>query len=43
MKSGQLCGDADTFMPIFSAGTLDFAVAILAKLEMEIQRVKNEP
>ena len=28
MKSGQLGGgNADTFMPIFSAGTLDFLVA----------------
>ena len=28
VKSGQLCGNADTFMPIFSANTLGFAVAI---------------
>ena len=28
VKSGQLGGNADTFMPIFSAGTLEFAVAV---------------
>ena len=28
-------------MPIFSADTIDFAVAIQAKLEMEMQFVKN--
>ena len=28
VKSDQLGGKADTFMPIFSADTLDFAVAI---------------
>ena len=26
VKSGQLGGNADTFMPIFSADTLDFLV-----------------
>ena len=26
IKSGQLGGNADTFMPIFSADTLDFLV-----------------
>ena len=24
VKSGQLCGNADTFIPIFSTDTLDF-------------------
>ena len=43
MKSGQPCGNADTFMPIFSAGTFEFVVAIQAKLEMEIQFAKSEP
>ena len=28
VKSGQLGGNADTFMPIFSADTLEFAVAV---------------
>ena len=28
VKNGQLRGNADTFMLIFSADTLDFAVAI---------------
>ena len=28
-------------MPTFSADTIDFAVAIQAKLEMEMQFVKN--
>ena len=28
-------------MPIFSVDTIDFAVAIQAKLEMEMQFVKN--
>ena len=43
VKNGQLRGNADTFMLIFSADTLDFAVAIKAKLEMEINFVKNGP
>ena len=41
VKSGRLGGNADTFMPIFSADAL--ALAIYAKLEMEIQFVKNGP
>ena len=28
VKSGQLGGNADTFMPIFSPDTLEFAVAV---------------
>ena len=28
VKSGQLSDSADTFMPVFSADTPDFAVAI---------------
>ena len=28
VKGGQLCGNADTFIPVFSADTLDFAVTI---------------
>ena len=28
VKSGQLGGNADTFTPIFSADTLEFAVAV---------------
>ena len=28
LKSGQLGGNADTFMPMFSADTLEFAVAV---------------
>ena len=35
VNSGQLGGNEDTFMPIFSADTLGFAVAIYAKLELE--------
>ena len=27
VKSGQLGGNSDTFMPIFSADTLDFLIA----------------
>ena len=30
-------------MPIFSADALGFSVAIHAKLELEIQFLKNEP
>ena len=36
VKSAQLGPNADTFMPIFSADTLGFAVAIQAKLEIKI-------
>ena len=28
LKSGQLGGNADTFMPMFSADTLEFAEAV---------------
>ena len=43
VKSGQLGGNTDIFIPIFSADTLGFAVAIYAELEMEIQFVKTGP
>ena len=36
VKTGQLGSNAATFMPIFSADALGFAVAIWAKLELEI-------
>ena len=39
-KSG---GNADTFIPILPALTLGFVVAIQAKLQLEIQFVKNVP
>ena len=31
VKSGQLGGNADTFMPIFSADTLDFLVTYIPR------------
>ena len=43
VKSGQLGGNEDTFMPIFPADTLGFAVAIQTKLGIEIHFVKNGP
>ena len=37
VKSVELAGNADTFVPIFSADTPGFAIAILAKLEWKFR------
>ena len=43
VKSRELGGNTDAFMPIFSADALAFAVAIWVKLELKIQFAKNVP